>query len=284
MGKSSVQELAARAQSARELVYQATGTDEIRRQVAQAYGELEKQYGRHAPVAVRSSATAEDLPNASFAGQHDSYINIRGEEAVFEACRRCFASLFTDRAIVYRNQNGFDHLKVALSVAIMNMVRSDKGASGVIFTLDTESGFRDVVLVTGSYGLGENIVQGQVDPDEFYVHKPTLQAGHRAVLRHTLGEKQVKMIFASAKSGATTVNRNVARADRARYCLSDAEILSLAEYALLIEAHYSAGAGGPRRWISNGPRTAFPANCSSSRLGRRRWRRGARRTRFRPTP
>ena len=254
--ESSVQELGSRAQSARELVYQATGTDEIRRQVTQAYRELEKQYGRHAPVAVRSSATAEDLPNASFAGQHDSYINIRGEEAVFEACRHCFASLFTDRAIVYRNQNGFDHLKVALSVAIMNMVRSDKGASGVIFTLDTESGFRDVVLVTGSYGLGENIVQGQVDPDEFYVHKPTLRAGHRTVLRHTLGEKQVKMIFASAKSGATTVNRNVPRAERARYCLSDAEVLSLADNALLIEAHYSAAAGRPTpmdiEWAKDG--------------------------------
>ena len=256
LDKASVEELSSRAEAARALVYQATGTEEIRRQLAQAYRDLEKQYGRHVPVAVRSSATAEDLPNASFAGQHDSYINIRGEAEVFDACRRCFASLFTDRAIVYRNQNGFDHLKVALSVAIMNMVRSDKGASGVIFTLDTESGFRDVVLVTGSYGLGENIVQGQVDPDEFYVHKPTLRAGHRMVLRHTLGEKQVRMVFASAKSGATTINHKVSRTDRARYCLDDAEVLSLADYAILIEQHYSAAAGHPTpmdiEWAKDG--------------------------------
>ena len=128
-------------------------------------------------VAVRSSATAEDLPNASFAGQHDSFLNIRGPRDLMEACRRCFASLFTDRAISYRIDNGFDHFKVALSVAVMKMVRSDLAASGVMFTLDTESGFRDVVFVTGAYGLGENIVQGAVDPDEFYVHKPTFKAG-----------------------------------------------------------------------------------------------------------
>ena len=164
---------------------------------------------------------------------------------VFEACRRCFASLFTDRAIVYRNENGFDHMKVALSVAVMKMVRADRAASGVIFTLDTETGFRDVVLVTGSYGLGENIVQGRVDPDEFYVHKPSLRAGYRAVLRHTLGEKQVRMTFASEKSGANTRNRKVPHAERIRYCISDAEVLTLAEHALLIEEHYSAVNGRP---------------------------------------
>ena len=221
------------------------------------------------PVAVRSSATAEDLPNASFAGQHDSYINMRGEEAVFEACRRCFASIFTDRAIVYRNDNGFDHFKVALSVAVMKMVRSDMGASGVIFTLDTESGFRDVVLVTGSYGLGENIVQGRVDPDEFYVHKPTYRAGHRAVLRHTLGEKQVKMMFAR-RSRPRPREPQRARAERARFVSRRGGSVAGGN-ALRIEDHYSLPRAAPRRWISNGPRMAFTANCLSSRPGPRRW-------------
>jgi pyruvate, water dikinase len=245
LDQCSVQDLARRAAAARELVYRATGTEKIRRQIFDAYAALERQYGRNMPVAVRSSATAEDLPNASFAGQHDSFINVRGKIAVFEACRRCFASLFTDRAIVYRNENGFDHMKIALSVAVMKMARADRAASGVIFTLDTETGFRDVVLVTGSYGLGENIVQGRVDPDEFYVHKPSLRAGYRAVLRHTLGEKQVRMTFASEKSGANTKNRNVPHAERIRYCISDAEVLTLADHALLIEEHYSAFNGRP---------------------------------------
>jgi pyruvate, water dikinase len=136
---------------------------------------------------VRSAATDEDLPTASFAGQHKSFLNVRGEAAVIDACRRCFASIFTDRAIVYRIDNGFDHFKVALSVAVMKMVRSDLASSGVIFTLDTESGFRDVVFLTGCWGLGENIVQGRVDPDEFYMHKPTFREGYRAVLSRSLG-------------------------------------------------------------------------------------------------
>jgi pyruvate,water dikinase len=250
----SVGDFARRARAARELIYHATGTEEIRRQVVEAYRALEKEIGKNLSVAVRSSATAEDLPNASFAGQHESYINIRGEAALFEACRRCFASLFTDRAIVYRNQNGFDHLKVALSVAVMKMVRSDCAASGVIFTLDTESGFRDVVLITGSYGLGENIVQGKVDPDEFYVHKPSFLAGHRAVLRHNMGEKQLRLVF-GGKSGPT-LNRAVPKMARARYCLTDEEVLTLAGYALLIEKHYSEKAGHPTpmdiEWAKDG--------------------------------
>jgi pyruvate, water dikinase len=159
--------LADRAAAARRIVYQATGNTGLREQIAAAYRALEAKCGTDVAVAVRSSGTAEDLPNASFAGQHESFLNVRGEEDLFEACRLCFASIFTDRAIVYRIDNGFDHFKVALSVAVMKMVRADLAASGVIFTLDTESGFPDVVLVTGSYGLGENIVQGKVDPDEF---------------------------------------------------------------------------------------------------------------------
>jgi pyruvate,water dikinase len=256
LNRASVREIALRAKAARQLVYLATGTEAIRAQLAAAYRELERHHGHGVAVAVRSSATAEDLPNASFAGQHDSFVNVRGQTALFEACRRCFASLFTDRAIVYRNQNGFDHMKVALSIAVMKMVRSDRAASGVVFTLDTESGFRDVVLVTGSYGLGENIVQGRVDPDEFCIHKPTFALGHRAVIRHRLGGKQFKLVFGS-RNGNATHNRKVAAAERARYCLSDDDVLALADAALLIEKHYSERAGRPTpmdiEWAKDGP-------------------------------
>src|SRR5579871_415208 len=245
VAKCGVTETARRARAARGIVYGATGTAEIQDQVAACYRLLEQEYGRNLRVAVRSSATAEDLPGASFAGQHESFINVRGEEAVYEAVRRCFASLFTDRAILYRARNGFDHLKVALSVAVMKMVRSDRAASGVTFTLDTESGFRDVVLVTGSYGLGESIVQGRVDPDEFYLHKPTLRAGHANVLRHVLGRKQDSLVFAPAGSRATTKRRSVPLAARRRYCLADTEVIELARQALTIEEHYSSAAGRP---------------------------------------
>ena len=182
LDKRRIEILSKRAAEARDIVYRATGSDEIRRQAIEAYRQLEAEYGPNVAVAVRSSATAEDLPSASFAGQHESFLNVRGGNKVFEACRRSFASIFTDRAISYRIDNGFDHFKVALSVGVMKMVRADLASSGVMFTLDTESGFRDVVFVTGVYGLGENIVQGTVDPDEFYVHKPTFQAGYHAVL------------------------------------------------------------------------------------------------------
>jgi len=181
--------LADRGAAARRLAYEATSTPYLRAAIAAAYRALEGKCGAGVAVAVRSSATAEDLPTASFAGQHESFLNVRGEADLFDACRRCFASIFTDRAIVYRIDNGFDHFKVALSVGVMKMVRSDCAASGVIFTLDTESGFRDVVFVTGSWGLGENVVQGKVDPDEFYVHKPTFRQGYRAVLSRSLGRK-----------------------------------------------------------------------------------------------
>ncbi len=220
--------LSERGAAARRIVHQATGNTGLRAQVATAYRKLEQTCGRDVAVAVRSSATAEDLPNASFAGQHESYLHVRGEDDLFEACRNCFASLFTDRAIVYRIDNGFDHFKVALSVAVMKMVRSDLSASGVIFTLDTESGFRDVVFVTGSYGLGENIVQGKVDPDEFYVHKPTFAQGHRAVLSRRLGGKQLRLVYAAGHGAATTRNIATPPAQRRRFCINDAEVLELA--------------------------------------------------------
>ncbi len=237
--------LAKRAARAREIVYAATGTDELRQQIAAAYRKLESEYGDGVAVAVRSSATAEDLPTASFAGQHESYLNVRGPDAVFDASRHCFASIFTDRAIVYRANNGFDHFKVGLSVGVMKMVRSDQSASGVIFTLDTESGFREVVFITGAYGLGENVVQGAVDPDEFYVHKPTFRAGYRAVLRRSLGRKQMRMTYAEGQGAATTKNLPTSEEEQGRYCIDDADVLTLADYALKIENHYSSRAGHP---------------------------------------
>ena len=225
----------------------------MQRQILTAHRQLQAEYGDGLSLAVRSSATAEDLPNASFAGQHESFLNIRGDAALVEACRRCFASIFTDRAIVYRIDNGFDHFKVALSVAVMKMVRSDVGASGVMFTLDTETGFRDVVFVNASYGLGENVVQGAVDPDEFYVHKPTLALGYRAVLRRRLGAKQLTMALGAR---SPTRNRPTPTAQRERFCLSDAEVVSLAEQAVAIESHYSAAAGRPTpmdiEWAKDG--------------------------------
>jgi pyruvate,water dikinase len=236
---TDVATLADRAARARTLVYDATGIAWIGTAIEAAYRALEAQYGAGVAVAVRSSATAEDLPTASFAGQHESYLNIRGAEDVVEACRRCFASLFTDRGIVYRVNNGFDHFKVKLSVGVMKMVRSDAASSGVIFTLDTESGFRDVVFITASYGLGENVVQGKVEPDEFFVHKPTFKLGHRAVLRRELGQKQVRMVYAGGHTGSTTQDVATSAAERARFCLDDAEVLQLADSAIRIEDHYS---------------------------------------------
>jgi len=219
-----------------------------------AYRELETEYGANVAVAVRSSATAEDLPTASFAGQHESFLNIRGPRDLMEACRRCFASLFTTRAISYRIDNGFDHFKVALSVAVMKMVRSDLAASGVTFTVDTESGFRDVVFVTGSYGLGENIVQGVVDPDEFYVHKPTFNDGFRAVLSRRLGAKDKRMVYAQGHK--TTRNVATSAADRKKFCISDADVLELAHSAIVVENHYSKKAGQPTpmdvEWAKDG--------------------------------
>lgn len=245
LDKSKIKRLAATAAKARAVIYRAMDTAPIRDQIMEAYRQLEREAGKGVAVAVRSSATAEDLPTASFAGQHESFLNVRGSKDLFEACRRCFASIFTDRAISYRIDNGFDHFKVFLSVAVMKMVRSDIGASGVIFTLDTESGFRDVVFVTGCYGLGETIVQGQVDPDEFYVHKPTLAQGFRRVLRRRLGAKQIRMIYGKRGGKHATLTRNVPDTERRKFCISDAEVLSLADFSVRIEAHYSKHAGTP---------------------------------------
>jgi len=209
-----------------------------------AYTELSLEYGPEPDVAVRSSATAEDLPNASFAGQQDTYLNIRGEAQLIQSTRRVFASLFTDRAISYRTHQGFDHMEVFLSVGVQKMVRSDKACSGVMFTLDTESGFRDAVFITGAYGLGENVVQGAVNPDEFYVFKPTLATGHRPIIRRHLGEKALRMVYRDASDGGEPVdNVDVSTEEQTRFVLSDDEVLQLARYAVTIEEHYSSHAG-----------------------------------------
>ena len=244
-GHANVKLLAKRAHAARAIVYAATGGEDLKRQIGDAYRRLEKEYGKGVAVAVRSSATAEDLPDASFAGQHDSYLHVVGEKDVVEACRRCFASIFTDRAISYRLDKGFDHFKVALSVGVMKMVRSDKAASGVIFTLDTESGFRDVVFITGSYGLGENIVQGKVDTDEFYVYKSGYKAGRRFILRRSLGSKALRLIYAKGHGDASTRQTETKLSEREVFCITDKEALLLAGAAIKIEEHYSMKAGHP---------------------------------------
>ena len=230
--------LARAGKRAREIVYGAGLPADLAAEIIAGYRRLQQEYGEDVSLAVRSSATAEDLPEASFAGAAESFLNITGDSTLLDACRRCFASLFTDRSIHYRIDQGYDHFKVALSIGIMKMVRSDLASSGVMFTLDTESGFRDVVFITGSYGLGENIVQGAVDPDEFYVHKPTYASGHRAVLRRLLGDKAMKLVFAEGGIGHTTRNIPTPKADREQYCLTDAEILQLAGHAITIENHY----------------------------------------------
>ncbi len=206
-------------------------------EVAAAYRELMKA-GEH-PVAVRSSATAEDLPDASFAGQQETFLNITGLPGVLAAIRQVFASLYNDRAISYRVHKGFAHADVALSAGIQLMIRSDLAASGVMFTLDTESGFRDVVFITASYGLGETVVQGAVNPDEFYVHKPMLAAGKRPITRRSLGSKLVRMVFTvDAAGGTATTTVDVPAADRNRFCITDEDALELARFAVEIERHY----------------------------------------------
>lgn len=240
-----VDDLARRAQQARDIIQAAPLPADLVADICAAYRQLQAEYGDTLTLAVRSSATAEDLPTASFAGQHETFLNIAGEARLLDAVRQCFASLFKDRAIAYRVDHGIDHFKVFQSVGVMKMVRSDCAASGVIFTLDTETGFSGVVFITGAWGLGENVVQGTVDPDEFYVFKPTLKLGHRAVLRRKLGGKEIRMVYAKAAGRDTTRNMPTPPEDQARYCISDEEVLELADAAVRIEEHYSRKAGRP---------------------------------------
>jgi len=236
---SNMKNLAERGLRVRETILQAEFPEELNEAIIEAYGRLCKRYGKDADVAVRSSATAEDLPDASFAGQQETYLNIRGNRQLLEACKRCFASLFTNRAISYRQQKGFDHLQVGLSIGVQKMVRSDKACSGVMFSIDTETGFRNAVLINGAYGLGENVVQGAVNPDQFYVFKPTLQKGYKPIISKKLGSKKVKMVYSEHEHKHTTVNVDVPHEDRFRFVLQDGEILTLARWACIIEDHYT---------------------------------------------
>ena len=238
LSRKNLDEFARIAHEIRALIKNAPLPQEITAEVTQAYHDIEKRYGTQCDVAVRSSATAEDLPEASFAGQQETYLNIRGVADLLAACTRCFASLFTNRAISYRMDHNFDHMSVALSIGVQKMVRSDLASSGVIFTLDTESGFKDVVFITASYGLGENIVQGSVNPDEFYVHKATLKQNFKPILKKRLGSKLFKLIY-SQENGTPVKNIEVPLADRRHYSLTNDEILSLARQAVIIEDHYT---------------------------------------------
>jgi pyruvate,water dikinase len=235
---SDLDDLATRSAEARRIVFEAGLPADLNEQILAAYRHLQATTTGPLRVAVRSSATAEDLPDASFAGQHESFLDIGTEAELLEACRRCFASLFTERGVHYRVDHGFDHFKEALSIGVMRMVRSDLASSGIAFTLDTETGFRDVVFITASYGLGETIVQGKVDPDEFYVHKPTYALGHRAVLRRRRGEKATKMVLDDGPGPELTCTVDTSAADREQYCLDDADVLELAGAAMAIEEHY----------------------------------------------
>ena len=227
----------------RETILHAEFPDDLRQEIVQAYRKLSKQYGvKNVDTAVRSSATAEDLADASFAGQQETYLNVSGEHALIESCKSCFASLFTNRAISYRQEKKFDHFKVSLSIGVQKMVRSDLAASGVMFSIDTESGFKDAVMINASYGLGENIVQGAVTPDEYYVHKPTLRQGYKPIVGKRVGSKEIKMIYATG--GVKPVkNVRVSEPDRRKFALTDPEILQLAKWAVIVEDHYSQKAG-----------------------------------------
>ncbi|MHC5725367.1 MAG: PEP/pyruvate-binding domain-containing protein, partial [Nostoc sp.] len=232
-----VKNLRERGKKARSLLIHTPFSVELREAIATAYHSLCERYNAETDVAVRSSATAEDLPDASFAGQQETYLNVVGVEGVLAACHKCFASLFTDRAISYRHTKGFDHFSIALAVGVQKMVRSDLATSGVMFSIDTETGFKDAALITAAYGLGENVVQGSVNPDEYYVFKPTLKAGFRPIIDKKLGSKELKMIYDDGSK--FTKNVPVLASERGKFALSDQEILQLASWACLIEDHYS---------------------------------------------
>ncbi len=254
MDAEDLGQLSRAGHAARTAVLETPVPEDVRTAILTAYERLTQRLGREPEMAVRSSATAEDLPEASFAGAAETFLNVRGREGLLRAVQSCFSSLFTDRAISYRARLGYDQLKVALSVGVQPMVRSDMASSGVIFTLDTESGFRDVVTVTGAYGLGEFVVQGVVTPDEWTVFKPTLAAGHRAIIGRRLGTKEVRLVYAGGSK--STRSEPTPADERARFCLPDDDVLTLARWACAIEEHYSARAGEPRpmdiEWAKDG--------------------------------
>jgi len=258
-GKLSLEEA---GKAIRELLLHGDWPEPMTNEITAAYRQLCERAGKHeVDVAVRSSATAEDLPGASFAGQQETFLNIRGEKALLAACRRCYASLFTDRAISYRNVQGFDHMSVALSIGVQQMVRADSGGSGVMFSIDTETGFKDVVLIDAAWGLGENVVQGVVDPDEYQVFKPLLaDPGLVPIIGKKRGGKEKKLIYAAGEK--PTRNLPTSKAERIAFVLEDQEILSSPDGPSRSKPIMAA------RWISNGPRTVERARFSSSRRGR----------------
>ncbi|MBV5321310.1 MAG: phosphoenolpyruvate synthase, partial [Sulfuricurvum sp.] len=240
--------------SIRSLILTGEMPEALKREIAQSYRVMEKVYGTPSvDVAVRSSATAEDLPDASFAGQQESYLNVRGETMLIEHVKRCFASLFTDRAISYRNSRGYDHFAVALSVGVQKMVRSDKASSGIMFTIDTENGSENLILINSIWGLGENIVGGRVNPDEFYVFKPTLKENKVSILKRQLGSKALTMTYDERHH---TMNLSTPKELQETFSISDKEVATLARYALIIEEHYTANAGEYRpmdiEWAKDG--------------------------------
>jgi pyruvate,water dikinase len=251
----NVENLRDRGRRARQAILGAELPPAMADEIIAAYDRLSESTGSPVDVAVRSSATAEDLPDASFAGQQETYLNVQGHRLLLDTCRRCFASLFTDRAISYREDKGFDHFKIALSIGVQRMVRSDLATSGVMFSIDTETGFRDAVLINAAFGLGENIVQGSINPDEYCVFKPTLRQGFRPILQKRLGTKEFKLIY---DFGGSRMTRNVPvpPEDRGRFALADDDILTLAQWACLIEDHYSVKRGRPSpmdmEWAKDG--------------------------------
>ncbi|NPA95230.1 MAG: phosphoenolpyruvate synthase [Thermodesulfobacteria bacterium] len=246
---SDINNLRERGKKVREIILNAKFPEDLEEEIKKAYAKMEEEYYPNVDVAVRSSATAEDLPDASFAGQQETFLNITGTDALIEACHKCFASLFTDRAISYRHDKGFGHFDVYLSIAVQKMVRSDSASSGVMFTIDTESGFEDVVYITGAWGLGENVVQGAVNPDEFYVFKPTLKKGFKPIVTKRLGLKQFKMIYTDDPQEPVK-NVETTPEERNTFVLSDDEILKLANWACIIEEHY--GKAMDIEWAKDG--------------------------------
>ncbi|XZN93208.1 MAG: phosphoenolpyruvate synthase [Microcoleus sp.] len=251
----NVNNLRQKGKQARSLILETPFPPDLQAAIASAYDKLCDRYGESTDVAVRSSATAEDLPDASFAGQQETYLNVHGCTSVLECSHKCFASIFTDRAISYRQLRGFDHFDVALSVGVQKMVRSDLASSGVMFSIDTETGFKNAALITAAYGLGENIVQGAVNPDEYLVFKPTLKQGFRPILDKRLGTKKIKMVYDIGGSKYTK-NVSVATTEREKFAINDDEILQLAQWAVLIEEHYSEVRGTPTpmdiEWAKDG--------------------------------
>lgn len=249
--------LKTRSKQIRELIFGTPLPTDLRDEIFEAYRILSEEYGmKYADVAVRSSATAEDLPDASFAGQQDTYLSVKGQTDLVHYIKSCFASLFTDRAVSYRASRGFDHFKVALSVGVQKMVRADKGSAGVMFSIDTETGFKDAVFITSSWGLGENVVGGTVNPDEFYVFKPTLKEGKRPIIKRQLGHKHQKMVYATPGDPHPTKNIQTTQEEMRTFSITDADILTLARYAIKIEEHYTKEAGEYRpmdmEWSKDG--------------------------------